>query len=66
VFSETATDAVLAGEALPADLAIGEGAGEATVAGDPPAGQTEPGASGVSDTGSIISTHRGTTDGDRA
>ncbi|MCU1619982.1 MAG: Oligopeptide transport protein superfamily, ATP-binding protein (modular protein) [Modestobacter sp.] len=66
VFSETATDAVLAGEALPADLAIGEGAGEATVAGDPPAGQTEPHASGVSDTGSVISTHRGTTDGDRA
>ncbi|MCW2618778.1 MAG: hypothetical protein JWR28_1927 [Modestobacter sp.] len=66
VFSETATDAVLAGEALPADLAIGEGAGEATVAGDPPAGQTEPRASGVSDTGSVISTHRGTTDGDRA
>ncbi|MCW2576875.1 MAG: hypothetical protein JWR66_2905 [Modestobacter sp.] len=66
VFSETATDAVLAGEALPADLALGEGAGEATVAGDPPAGQTEPRASGVSDTGSVISTHRGTTDGDRA
>ncbi|MCW2510597.1 MAG: hypothetical protein JWP68_3745 [Modestobacter sp.] len=66
VFSETATDAVLAGEALPADLAIGEGAGEATVAGDRPAGQTEPHASGVSDTGSVISTHRGTTDGDRA
>jgi oligopeptide/dipeptide ABC transporter ATP-binding protein len=66
VFSETATDTVLAGEALPADLAIGEGAGEAAVAGDPPAGQTEPGASGVSDTGSVISTHRGTTDGDRA
>jgi oligopeptide/dipeptide ABC transporter ATP-binding protein len=66
VFSETATDAVLAGEALPADLAIGEAAGDATVADDPPPGQTEPGAAGVSDTGSVISTHRETTDGDRA
>jgi oligopeptide/dipeptide ABC transporter ATP-binding protein len=62
VFSETATDAVLAGEALPADLAVGD----AAVADAPPLGQTEPGAGTVSDTGSVISTHRGTTDGDRA
>jgi hypothetical protein len=46
VFSETATDAVLAGDAPPPD-------------------QTEP-AAGVPDTGSVISSHRGTTDGDRA
>jgi peptide/nickel transport system ATP-binding protein len=66
VFSETATDAALAGEALPADLALGEDAGDAAVADSPPPGQTEPGAAGVPDTGSVISTHRGTTDGDRA
>jgi oligopeptide/dipeptide ABC transporter ATP-binding protein len=65
VFSETATDAVLAGEALPADLALGEAAGDATVADAPPPGQTEPTAGGVSDTGTVISTHRGT-NGDRA
>jgi peptide/nickel transport system ATP-binding protein len=66
VFSETSGDAVLAGEALPADLAIGDDAGDATVAGTPPPGQTEPGAGAVHDTGSVISTHRGTKDGDRA
>jgi oligopeptide/dipeptide ABC transporter ATP-binding protein len=65
VFSETATDAVLAGEALPADLALGEAAGDATVADAPPPGQTEPTAGGVIDTGTVISTHRGT-NGDRA
>jgi oligopeptide/dipeptide ABC transporter ATP-binding protein len=65
VFSETATDAVLAGEALPADLALGEAAGDATVADAPPPGHTEPTAGGVSDTGTVISTHRGT-NGDRA
>jgi peptide/nickel transport system ATP-binding protein len=64
VFSETATDAVLVGEALPADLASGEDARDATV-GAPPPGQTEP-VAGVADTGSIISPHHGTTDGDRA
>jgi peptide/nickel transport system ATP-binding protein len=66
VFSETATDAVLAGEALPADLALGDDAGDATAAGSPPPGQTDPRAGGVPDTGSVVSTHRGTTDGDRA
>ncbi len=66
VFSETASDAVLAGEALPADLALGEGAGDAAVADAPPPDQTEVAAGPVGDTGSIISTHRGTTDGDRA
>jgi oligopeptide/dipeptide ABC transporter ATP-binding protein len=66
VFSETATDAVLAGEALPADLALGDDAADATLAGTPPPDQTEPAAGTVSDTGSVISTHRGTTDGDRA
>jgi peptide/nickel transport system ATP-binding protein len=66
VFSETATDAVLAGEALPADLALAEGAGDATVAGTPSPDQTEPAAGPDGDTGSIISPHRSTTDGDRA
>jgi oligopeptide/dipeptide ABC transporter ATP-binding protein len=66
VFAETATDDVLAGEALPTDLALGDGAADATVGGTPPPDQTEPVAGPVSDTGSIISTHRGTTDGDRA
>jgi len=66
VFSETSTDAVLAGEALPADLAIGADAGDAVAGDDPPPGQTEPGADAGGDTGSLISPHRGTTDGDRA
>jgi oligopeptide/dipeptide ABC transporter ATP-binding protein len=66
VFSETATDAVLVGEALPADLALGDDAGDATAADAPPPGQTEPGAGAIGDTGSVISTHRGTKDGDRA
>ena len=65
VFSETSEDAVLAGEALPADLAIGDDAGDATVAGTPPPGQTEPGTGAAADTGSVISSHPGTTDGDR-
>jgi oligopeptide/dipeptide ABC transporter ATP-binding protein len=65
VFSETATDAVLAGEAIPADLALGEGGGETTAGDTPPPDQTEP-AADVPDTGSVISSHRGTTDGDRA
>jgi oligopeptide/dipeptide ABC transporter ATP-binding protein len=66
VFSETATDAVLAGDALPADLALAEGAGDATVAGTPSPDRTEPTAGPDGDTGSIISPHRSTTDGDRA
>jgi peptide/nickel transport system ATP-binding protein len=65
VFSETSEDAVLAGEALPADLAIGDDAADATVAGTPPPGQTEPGTGAAADTGSVISSHPGTTDGDR-
>jgi oligopeptide/dipeptide ABC transporter ATP-binding protein len=54
VFSETATDAVLLGEAL-ADLADDEGADAVIDIAVPPG-----------ETGSIISPHRGTTDGDRA
>jgi oligopeptide/dipeptide ABC transporter ATP-binding protein len=65
VFSETATDAVLAGDALPADLALGAGGGETTAGDAPPPDQTEP-AAGVPDSGTVISSHRGTTDGDRA
>ena len=69
VFSETADDVLLAGEALPADLATGDGAPNATVPGPPPAGQTEPGA-GRADTGSVVSTpapapSTGTTNGER-
>jgi oligopeptide/dipeptide ABC transporter ATP-binding protein len=65
VFSETANDAFLAGEPLPADLALGDDAGDATVGGTPPPDQTEP-AAGVPDTSSVVSSHRGTKDGDRA
>jgi oligopeptide/dipeptide ABC transporter ATP-binding protein len=66
VFSETASDAVLAGEPLPADLALGEDGGDATVSATPPPDQTEPAAGGGADTSSILSSHRGTKDGDRA
>jgi peptide/nickel transport system ATP-binding protein len=66
VFSDTASDAVLVGEALPADLALGDAAGDATAGGAPPADQTEPVAGAGHDTGSVISTHRENTDGDRA
>jgi oligopeptide/dipeptide ABC transporter ATP-binding protein len=65
VFGEISTDAALAGEALPVDLAIGDDAADATAAGTPPPDQTEPGTGGT-DTGSVLSSHRGTTDGDRA
>ncbi|WP_138735609.1 ABC transporter ATP-binding protein [Modestobacter excelsi] len=65
VFSETATDDVLVGDALPADLALGEGARDTNAGGPPPPDQTEP-AADVADTGTVVSTHRGTTDGDRA
>jgi peptide/nickel transport system ATP-binding protein len=66
VFSETATDAVLAGEALPADLALGDDAGDAIAGGTPPPEQIEPRAGGAAGTGTVISTQRGTQDGDRA
>src|SRR3954451_3611559 len=66
VFSETASDAVLAGEALPADYALGEGGRDASSPGTPPADQTEPAATGAgSDTGSVVTDHR-PTNGDRA
>jgi peptide/nickel transport system ATP-binding protein len=65
VFGETSSDAALAGAALPADLAIGDDAADATAAGTPPPDQTEPGTGGT-DTGSVLSSHRGTKDGDRA
>jgi peptide/nickel transport system ATP-binding protein len=66
VFSDTATDAVLAGEALPADLALGDAAGDASAGDAPPPDQTEPVTGAGRDTGSILSTHRENTDGDRA
>jgi oligopeptide/dipeptide ABC transporter ATP-binding protein len=71
VFSSTSEDAVLAGDALPADLAVGDAAGDAnagdaTAADGAPADQTEPVTGGAADTASVISSHRDTTDGDRA
>jgi oligopeptide/dipeptide ABC transporter ATP-binding protein len=66
VFSETSTDDLLAGQPLPADLAGGDGSGDATAGDAPPPSQTEPVTGAVADSGSVISTHRGTTDGDRA
>jgi len=70
VFSETATDDSLVGEAVPADLALGEGRGDTTAGDAPPPDQTEPTAGAPADTGSVVSTHsgtaQGTTDGDRA
>jgi glutathione transport system ATP-binding protein len=65
VFGGTSSDAALAGAALPADLAIGDDAADATAAGTPPPDQTEPGTGGT-DTGSVLGSHRGTKDGDRA
>src|SRR3712207_1004337 len=66
VFSETASDAVLAGEALPADLAVGDAAADAVAADAPRADQTEPTAGAGADSGTILSSHRTTQDGDRA
>jgi oligopeptide/dipeptide ABC transporter ATP-binding protein len=65
VFGETSSDAALAGAPLPADLATGDDAADASAAGTPPPDQTEPGTGGT-DTGSVLSSHRGTKDGDRA
>jgi oligopeptide/dipeptide ABC transporter ATP-binding protein len=68
VFSETASDAGLAGEPVPADYALGEGGRDASSPGTPPADQTEPAATGPgagSDTGSVVTDHR-PTNGDRA
>jgi oligopeptide/dipeptide ABC transporter ATP-binding protein len=70
VFEESATDDLLVGEPLPADLATGADAADAVVSATPPADQTEPGAGAATDTGSVVSTHGGsnqsTKDGDRA
>ena len=71
VFSDTADDAGLAGEPLPADLATAEGARDAAAPpGTPPAEQTESG-TGRADTGSVVSTPApapttGSTNGERA
>jgi oligopeptide/dipeptide ABC transporter ATP-binding protein len=68
VFSETASDAGLAGDPVPADYALGEGGRDASSPGTPPADQTEPAATGPgagSDTGSVVTDHR-PTNGDRA
>jgi hypothetical protein len=62
VFSETASDALLAGEAL----APGDDEGAHTVIDiSLPAGEMEPLPVMRGETGSIISSHRDTTDGDR-
>ena len=65
VFSETADDAVLAGEAVPADLATAEGGRDAAAPGTPPGDQVEPGAGVPGGTGSLISSPTSPTNGDR-
>ena len=65
VFDATADDPDPAGDPLPADLATGDDARDASSPSTPPPSQTEP-ATGAADTGSVVSTHRGTKDGDRA
>jgi oligopeptide/dipeptide ABC transporter ATP-binding protein len=66
VFSETASDTVLAGEALPADLATAEGGRDVAAPVTPPGDQVEPAAGGAGDTGSVVSTNPRPTNGDRA
>jgi oligopeptide/dipeptide ABC transporter ATP-binding protein len=56
VFDETSSDALLAGEPLPADLATAaEGAGDAVVSAAPPADQTEPTAGTPPETDTVTS-----------
>jgi peptide/nickel transport system ATP-binding protein len=60
VFDETSSDAVLAGEPLPADVAVSpDGAEEATPGGTPPPEQTEPAAGPADETGTISSPRGG-------
>jgi hypothetical protein len=60
VFDETSSDALLAGEPLPADLATAaEGARDAVVSGAPPADQTEPAAGPAPGTGTVTSPRGG-------
>jgi oligopeptide/dipeptide ABC transporter ATP-binding protein len=66
VFSETADDSVLAGEALPADLAMAEGGRDLDAPGTPPGDQVEPTAGTPGGTGSLISSPTSPTNGDRA
>jgi peptide/nickel transport system ATP-binding protein len=66
VFSETASDAVLAGEALPADLVTAEGGRDVAAPVTPPGDQVEPGADGTSGTGSVVSPEPHPAKGDRA
>src|SRR3954465_1758856 len=55
VFSETAADNVLAGEALPADLTMAEGGREVAAPVMPPGDQVEPGGGAGGGTGSLVS-----------
>jgi oligopeptide/dipeptide ABC transporter ATP-binding protein len=59
VFDESSSDALLAGEPLPADVATAtEGAGDAVVSGTPPADQTQP-AAGAAPESDTVTTPRG-------
>ncbi|MFQ1000393.1 ABC transporter ATP-binding protein [Modestobacter sp. SSW1-42] len=66
VFSETADDAVLAADAMPADLAVAEGSRDAAAPVTPPGDQVEPAAGTPGGTGSLISSPTSPTNGDRA
>jgi oligopeptide/dipeptide ABC transporter ATP-binding protein len=66
VFSDTAADAALAGEALPADLATAEGGRDVAAPVTPPGDQVEPAADGTSGTGSVVSPNPHPANGDRA
>jgi peptide/nickel transport system ATP-binding protein len=69
VFSETAEDAVLTADPMPADLATAEGARDSGAPGVPPGDQVEPGTARAG-TGSVVSAESrtrtsGTTNGER-
>jgi oligopeptide/dipeptide ABC transporter ATP-binding protein len=60
VFDETSSDALLAGEPLPADVATApEGAGDAVVGGTPPADPTGPAAGTAPETGTLTTPRGG-------
>ena len=65
IFSQTADDALLAGDAVPVDLATAEGAPDATVRAEPLPEQTEQ-RGGATGTGSLLSGADSTSRGDRA
>jgi peptide/nickel transport system ATP-binding protein len=61
VFGKSSSDALPAGEPLPADAAVStEGAGDAVVSATPPAEQTEPGTGPAAETGTVTTPRGGT------